>query len=165
MAANFPLWQAGVECLGGTAILTPSRHLETIASQVAPYQNETVFAETEVRLNLWDTVKELLDHDLPSNWVIMATLRLPLIEFLVPDCRRIPLPLANGKTTSVWGSPSGGARYVYLLSPGQVAAVVESGYHAVYLPGMESMYYAENRVRIQDVPGVEVLYYDSNGAR
>lgn len=159
IAANFPAWQSGFECGGWFGYKTPNLKPKPYALEIGNYQNENIFIETRTRLGLLGSVEELLSRDLPSNWIIMVGIRLPIIQFLVRDIQLIELPLKDGGVTRAWGSPSGGARYKYLLSPSAVADVVESGYHAVYLPGMESMYYAENRVQIFDVPGVEILTY------
>ena len=155
VAANFPAWQARVERLEWLVPMSEN----SFGSYIAPYQNETVFTETKVRLHLWGTVEDLLAQEMPSDWIIMSGLRLPLIKFLVRDIRRVDMPLKDGGSLGAWGSPEGGARYVYLLSPAQVEAATASGYHAVYLPGMENMYYAEHRVHIHEVEGVEVLTY------
>lgn len=156
--ANFPWWQTNVE---GLRLLSPdasNEKIELYAQRLARYQNETVFNEMKLRQFILGTVEELVNQDLPSDWVIMAGLRIPICKFLTPGISRINLPLNNGESIGVWGNPDSGPRYGYLLSPDQVKILVESGYHAVYLPGMEKVYEATYGVPISEVEGVEVLY-------
>jgi hypothetical protein len=155
LLANFPVWQNKVEGLG---YLGDRVALTSMA--VARYQNETIFSETQMRLYYRGWVEGHLKREYPSDWIIMADVKLPIIQFLVPHMEPVDLAMSSGRTLKVWRSRSGGPCYRYLLSPNQVADALASGYQVIYMPGMEAMYYAENRVRIEDVPGVRVLYED-----
>jgi len=158
VAANFPWWQANVE---GLRLMSPqgrSRGIENFARGLAPYQNETVFQETQVRSLVFGSTEELLRTDLPSDWVIMAGLRLPMIQFLVDDMRRVETPLADGTAIDVWKSPSRGPGYRYMISPTQARKLIESGYQVRYIPGLENTYSATYGTHPADVAGVEPLY-------
>ena len=163
IAANFPLWQANVEGLKAIDPGMSNPKIKAYAQALAPYQNETVFNETRVRSMIFGSVTQFLENPLSENWVIMANLRLPTIQFLIPDIREIDLPLSDGGSINVWTSGSGGAKFRYMMSPNQTERIINSGYHAIYLPGMESTYYATYGVPINEVKGVEVLYENSEG--
>ncbi|MCX6646608.1 MAG: glycosyltransferase family 39 protein [bacterium] len=155
--ANFPWWQTNIE---GLRLLSPdasNRKIEAYAQRLAPYQNETVFNEMKLRQFIFGTVEELTSKDLPTNWIIMAGSQIPICKYLTPGIERIDLPLINGGSIGAWGNPGHGARYGYLFSPEQVQILVESGYHAVYLPGMEKVYQAAYGVPITEVEGVMIL--------
>ena len=147
--SNFPWWKQNVEGLGSS-----------ISGPIAPYQNVTIFEESKMRKILMSSVEELVNANLPDDWVIMSSFRLPLIQFYIPGIEKIEI--GDNSDITGWRSPDGGPVFVYLLSPGEAGSAIESDFHVVYLPGIDSTYKASYDVEIWEVDGVEMLYREGD---
>jgi len=172
LAANIPWWQNTIEQPKFLAPHGNNPIIEAVSREIGQFQCMNVFEESAHVQYIMTSILDHLDHRTGDDWVIMANIRFPVVQFMIPGIQRIDLDVNEGNAVSVWGIPGDhspganefdesfniGATYKYMLSPDHVRRLVESGYHVIWLPGMENTYYASYGVPINEVEGVEILF-------